>query len=122
LSRNRRMSWVSSIQTIVTFTSSTARQPALMSTQPELHRFAFALEKPVKTVRSYRNTPPLSNNEIDALGPLSTAAIEYHRVDTGRRGDEHPMFSTCTKAQVRYALRHKNLTHQVPARRNAVHT
>jgi hypothetical protein len=69
-----------------------------------------------------REHPPLSNNELDALGPLSTAAIEYHRVDTGRRGDEHPMFSASTKAQVRYSLRHKNLAHQVPVRSNAVHT
>jgi hypothetical protein len=45
------------------------------------------------------------------LGPLSTAAIEYHRVETRRRGDEQPMFSPSTEAQIRYSLWHKNLAH-----------
>jgi len=49
--------------------------------------------------------------ELLGLGPLSTAAVEYHRVDTGRRGDEQPMFSASTKAHIRYSLRHKNLAH-----------
>ena len=52
---------------------------------------------------AYRHTPP--------LGPLSTAAVEHHRVETRRRSDEQPMFSSSTEAQIRYSLRHKNLAH-----------
>jgi hypothetical protein len=37
-----------------------------MSTLPESRRFALALEGSVKNARSYRSTPPLSKNEIDA--------------------------------------------------------
>jgi hypothetical protein len=53
----------------------------------------------------------LGTDPIAPLGPLSTFAVEYHRIDTGRRGDEQPMSSASTKAQVRYSLRHKNLAH-----------